>query len=212
MTNRILYCIFFIGLSSLFSCKKREVNSVEEYSKWINEPENGLIQTKRIKGLKVSVKYLPNEYLVYKETIGNDNTETYKDSLKKEYKNSLTFLMIIAPDEEKGNKNDIMTEGINNYQEYSERLLALNFQLDKNISLRSGTIELKPVLSALENTYGLSKSRNILFVFAANEEQKGKMNDSETIDFVYIDELFSLGIMHFDFANKKLKDLPVIGD
>ena len=201
----------FFGISFLLtSCKTSHVNSVEEYNKWMNDPENGLVKTKKIKGLTVSVKYLPAAYLIYKELGETDYSEKDRDSLKKAYERSLTFLMTIAPDKEKGNKNDIMLEGIVNYKDYSERLLTLNFELDKNVTLKSDNLELKPVLSALENTYGLSKSRSITFVFAPDIKEMEMLKNAKTLDFVYIDELFQLGILHFNFNNEKLKELPVV--
>jgi len=194
----------FFGISFLLtSCKTSHVNSVEEYNKWMNDPENGLVKTKKIKGLTVSVKYLPAAYLIYKELGETDYSEKDRDSLKKAYERSLTFLMTIAPDKEKGNKNDIMLEGIVNYKDYSERLLTLNFELDKNVTLKSDNLELKPVLSALENTYGLSKSRSITFVFAPDIKEMEMLKNAKTLDFVYIDELFQLGILHFNFNNEK---------
>jgi len=211
MAQRIIYYSLFFGISFLLtSCKTSHVNSVEEYNKWMNDPENGLVKTKKIKGLTVSVKYLPAAYLIYKELGETDYSEKDRDSLKKAYERSLTFLMTIAPDKEKGNKNDIMLEGIVNYKDYSERLLTLNFELDKNVTLKSDNLELKPVLSALENTYGLSKSRSITFVFAPDIKEMEMLKNAKTLDFVYIDELFQLGILHFNFNNEKLKELPVV--
>lgn len=210
MAHKIIYYTLFFGISLLMSCKTSEVSSVEEYNKWMNDPENGLVKTKKIKGLTVSVKYLPAAYLIYKELGEKGYSEKGSDSLKKAYENALTFLMTIAPDQEKGNKNDIMMEGIVNYKEYSERLLMLNFQLDKNVTLKSGEVELKPVLSALENTYGLSKSRSITFVFVPDIKEMERIESAKMIDFVYIDDLFQLGIMHFNFNNEKLKELPVV--
>ncbi len=201
-------CLFFLG-AVLFSCNKKEVSTVGAYSKWINDPANGLTLTRKIHGLKISVKYLPADYLEYKEMQDNSG-ENQLDSLKKEYENSLTFLMTIGPDEEKGNKNDIMFDGIKNYKEYSERLLSLNFEIEKNVLLKTDNVALKPVLSALENTYGLSKSRNIVFAFAPTQNEKQEIENSNTIDFIYSDELFELGLMHFNFNTSDFKNLPLI--
>jgi hypothetical protein len=187
------------------------VNSVAEYSNFINNPDNGLIVTRKINGLKISVKYLPAEYLEYKEMQGDKEViKNQLDSLKKEYENSITFLMSIGPDEDKGNKNDIMFDKIANYKEYAERLLSLNFEIDKNITLKTGNLELKPVLSALENTYGLSKSRNIVFAFAVTKADKEEIEKSNELDFSYSDDLFQLGLMHFNFSKNKLENLPLI--
>ena len=205
---------YIIGLliicTLLFSCERKEVSSVAEYSKWINNPANGLIATRKINGLQISVKYLPAEYLEYKDIQEDEDSKKQVDDIKKEYKNSITFLMTIGPDEEKGNKNDIMFDRIKNYKEYSERLLSLNFAISDNIQLKAGDVILKPVLSALENTYGLSKNRNIVFAFAPSETEKQLIESCSELDFTYADELFQLGYMHFTFKENNFKKLPTI--
>lgn len=207
--KKFFYLLFIVFIFS--GCTKSKVNSVFEYSKWLADHENGLVLTKKIKGLIISVKYLPSEYLIFKELSEEEgNAEKNAEQVKKEYENAITFLMTIGPDESKNNKNDIMFEDIENYKEYSERLLSLNFEMDKNVALKTKKNELAPVLSALENTYGLSKSRNILFVFSPNEKESEEIKNADDLDFVYTDELFSLGIMHFNFLRKNLENLPII--
>lgn len=204
--------IYFLMLVILFSsCKKQQVNSVADYSKWINDPDNGLIITRKVNGLELSVKYLPSEYLQYKDLQRDGKMhQTETKEVKNDYKNTLTFLITVGPDEEKGNKNDIMFNEISNYKEYTERLLSMNFEMDNNIVLKAGDIELKPVLSALENTYGLSKSRSIVIAFAPTDTQRKQLESSDEIDFTYSDELFDMGTMHFNFSGKDINHLPYI--
>jgi hypothetical protein len=199
-----LCCLFLI-----FSCKE-EVTSVAAYSKWINKKENGLISTRKINNLKITVKYLPSDYLIYKDVTGNNLTDAGIDSIKKKYENTLTFLMSLEPDDERGNKSDVMYGGVGSYEEYSKRLLAMNFDMAKNIQLKTDALELKPVLSVLENTYGLSKGRTIVIAFAPDDQQKTKLSESKQWDFIYSDELFQLGTMHFNFNKNDITHLPVI--
>jgi hypothetical protein len=200
------HVIYFLFVVLLFSCKKQQVNSVSDYSKYINNPDNGLVITRKVNGLQLSVKYLPSEFLEYKDQQGNSSTQ----SIKNVYQNTLTFLMTIGPDEEKGNKNDIMFNEISSYKEYTERLLSLNFEIDKSITLKAKDIELKPVLSNLENTYGLSKNRSIVIAFAPTDEQRKKIENADELEFTYSDELFDMGIMHFNFSGSDMNHLPYI--
>ena len=198
--------IYLLSLILLFSCKRQQVNSVSYYSKWINNPDNGLFITRKINGLQLSIKYLPSEFLEYKDREGNESAHLEQN----DYKNTLTFLMTIGPDEEKGNKNDIMFDEISSYKEYTERLLALNFEIDKNITLKTRDLELKPVLSNLENTYGLSKNRSIVIAFAPTDEQRKKIEKADELEFTYSDELFDMGTMHFNFSGSDINHLPYI--
>lgn len=183
----------------------------EQYIKWVGDTENGLIKTRKVNGIEVSVKYLPNEYLIYKElkNIEEEQKQAVNDSLYKAYEGTMTFLFTIGPDEEKGNKDDIMLTGLRNYHEYVDRSMTMNFELENFVSLKTGEKEIKPVLSSMENVYGLGKSRNILFVFAPeqNNEDFEKMTD---LDFIYADELFELGILHFNFRKEDFKNIPAL--
>lgn len=192
----------------LTSCNKKKVNTVGEYSKWINDPQNGLVLKRNINGLKITVKYLPADYLVYKD---GEQLETLKEgSQSKSYENAITFLMNIAPDEDEKNDKDIMFRNISSYKEYSERLLSMNFEIDKSIELKAGSVKLKPALCVFENTYGLSNSRTLVVAFAPTKAEKSVIENVSEIDFIYDDELFQLGCMHFNFDQKNIKNLPLI--
>lgn len=210
MFRKALYNLFIAMF--FFSCNEEKVASVAEYSKWLNNPDNGLVVVRRVNGLKLSVKYLPADFLKYKDMQGDEAEQKELKEMNDKYKNTLTFLMTVGPDEEKGNTADIMMSDISNYKEYAERLLTMNFELDRNITLRAGNIELKPVLSALENTYGLSKNRSVVLAFAPTDEEKAAIDNASVIDFSYSDELFAMGILHFEFSENKLHRLPYISE
>ena len=202
----------YVGLLLLvvaLSCKNHvvQVHNIEDYLSWINDVENGLVKTKYVNGLKITLKYLSPDYLAYKDrNSGSEYTPEAIDSLVNYYSKSITFMMNIKPDDREKTGTDIMYREIKNYKEYAERTLAMNFDMENYVSLKTGHQEYKPVLSAMENIYGLTTSRNILFVFApTEEEQKDDFYQSQELDFVYEDELFDLGINHFVFSRNDIK-------
>lgn len=190
----------------LLSCAEKPSN-IESYLKWLNKEENGILKSKKINGLIISVKYLPAEYLVYKD-MEQETGKNIKDSLMKAYSNSKTFLLTIAPDKEKEDQSDVMYKGIKNYKEYQERVMDMNFDMASYVTLKTETGEFKPVLTNLENTYSLSKSRNIILVFVPN--QKEDFNKVNRWDLTYEDPFFEAGIMHFDFKQQDLTNIPAI--
>ncbi|HET6243903.1 MAG: hypothetical protein H0V01_04455 [Bacteroidetes bacterium] len=175
----------------------------------MNNLENGLIKSKSINGIKVTAKYLPPEFLVYKDLKTHDEFNTFlKDSLMEWYKFNHTFLLNIALDEENKNDMDVMRYGVKNYEEYKEKFISMNFDLTDFISLKIKDKKLSPVLINLENVYGLSKDRNVHLVFTTDE--KTNYTDFEELDLVYNDEIFETGINHFVFQKKDIESIPLI--
>lgn len=200
--------LFFIFC--FVQCSNNPGNKTE-YIKWLNTEENNLVKTKYINGLEISVKYMPPEYLAYLETKNQSScNEKCRDSILATYKDAMTFLMSIGPDERKEINNDIMFKNIGNYEEYKERVMTMNFEMDEFITLFAGNKEYKPILTNMENTYGLTKHRNIILVFADDEKMKTEngLKESGEFDLVYEDELFELGINHFVFNKKDINNIP----
>ena len=199
-----------VCLSVLLSgCGKGpEFHSIEDYLHWLSDPDNGLVKTRSVNGIELKVTYLPAEYMAYTELKEQEQISRLAlDSLISYYKSGLYFLLKIGPDEEAGAQGDIMFNGLQSYAEYAERARAMNFDLDQHVWLKSGTQELHPVLSTLENTYGLQEYRNILFAFTP---EAGEETISERMEFIYEDELFGLGTNYFVFNKSTLEKIPTL--
>ena len=206
MKNSLLIILAF----SLIACGKK-VSTVKEFNELISDPENGFKISKSVNKVLVSVIYTPPEYVALKEMESNGFKEQSKyDSLLKLSKLSASFIMILGPDESKDNKDDIMYKDLKNFKEYVERAMTLNFDLENKVKLTVETADYAPVLSSLENTYGLSKDRKINFVFTPMNK-KDELEKAKDFDFVYSDETFDVGILHFEFNKEKVgNNIPQI--
>ncbi len=213
MENSLSHYILLLLLSVVFlavSCTQKPV-SYEEYIKWMSNPDNGMVKTHAANGLEVKVKILPKEYQVYQELKNDNNSSpTKRDSLLKYYSKSLTFLMTIGPDESKKNAGDVMMNGVSNYEEFAQKAMTMNFDMGQYITLKTDAGDFKPVLANMENVYGLSKSRNIILVFAPAEEKDTAFLHSSQFDLVYEDELFKVGINHFVFKTEEIEKRPIL--
>jgi len=198
--------IFTTGLV-LWSCnREKQLLTANDYLAWMDDEANGLVRAHHVNGMEVRVKYLPAEYLVHRE-LGVSSTRQQRDSLLKLYESSLSFLMTLGPDAAKGERGDVMQRGLQKYSEYAERVHTMNFDLEQLVRVEGNGISVRPVLSAMENTYGLQESRSIIFAFALEPAQRTQLLSGD-IDFIYEDELFELGILHFAFNQKDLQQLP----
>jgi hypothetical protein len=201
---------FVITLVFLFNACQPPVKDEQSYYHWLDDKENGLVRSKTANGLVITAKYLPADYLVYKELKGKNYGAKERDSLLAIYSKSRTFLLTIAPQEIEGSPSeDIMYKDVRNIEEYKQRADLLNFKMDEFILLHTDKKEYRPVLSMLENTYSVGNSRNLYLVFT-DEEDWQKLGQGQQLDLVFNDELFSTGINHFVFDNKKIAAVPRI--
>lgn len=195
--------LLILVASVLFNCSnKRSFNDVTELTKYINNTDNGLFKEKTIGVVNYKLKYLPTEYLVHKQ-LNTNSKSSLIDSLNKEYKNSITFLLSIGPSDDQS--FDITKYGVSNYQEFAALIEKMCFRANELIYIQdqSGK-EHKPAIVQMENINALEKHRNLMVVFH---------NDSYFADdfsFVFNDELFSTGINKFLFRSKDINDVPKI--
>ena len=200
-----MYIQLLLLLILMSSCSKKEIKDIPSFGEWINQTENGLIRIKKINNLKLSVKYLPPEYLALREVSEvHNSTRIMYDSLLKLYKKNSTFILNISPEGANGNK-DVMYAGVNNYKEYKQRVFDLNFDFSSYVFININDKLYPAKLSNLENTYSISNDRNFYLVFSDSI-----LNTGNDIDFVFDDEIFNTGISHFEFQAKDLKKIPEV--
>jgi hypothetical protein len=194
---------FFIGLLAvclLPACQPGPKTEAAFYA-WLHDPGNGLVQTRQIGDLQLSVKYLPAELLAYREGKGAGYSPQRADSLRGRYRQSHAFLLTFKPVGSVAG-GDVMYRGVGSYGAYKQRVMDLNFNLDRYVSLRDGEKEVKPLLHTLENTYGATEGRSLYLVF------ENAAAGGSTLDFVFSDEILGTGISHFRFRKSDLENVP----
>ena len=200
--------VAIISLLLLTACAKKKVG-LDDYLKYLNKTENGLVKTKKVNGYILTLKYLSPEYLTARELTDYKKVpeKSIVDSLLKVHRTYQSFLLTFSPDEEKGNHNDIMLVRTSNYSEFSQKVEQMNFFMGDKIQLKTQKGDYAPVLTNLENTYGLSKARSLTIVFAP-EKNANEFKDIKNWEIVYDDELFGAGILHFNIDQKDIDNLP----
>jgi len=203
--HNIKIIILFAGLILFFSCHNSiTIVDQESFYKYIEEPENGLTVIKETKDIQLKLKYLPPEYLAFKDLKKSDEYLDV-DSLIESYSHQLTFMLSLSSKQE--GQTDIMFEGLSSYVEFKERLYSLNFEIEKHISLNADSEVYKPVLTSFERLYGLKSGRDILFVFSPKTKNDKALFESETLIFKYEDQDFETGISRFKFERDAIDEL-----
>ena len=200
------YILFLLVGIVLLSCSE-SIKTKKQFYSWLNDPDNGLVKKVTVGPLDFQVKYIPAEYLAFDEWEQEETKELSLQELIEEYNNSLTFLFTITPNGTGGDV-DIMRAGVNNYKEYSERVHEMNFNLKEYVSLKVDEVVYKPVLTRLENIYGVGNYRNFHVVFAPSVEDSVTIRQGARYDFTFSDQFFETGISHFVFKRENIVELP----
>lgn len=200
MENRASHFVFLlavIGAAVLTGCEPRRMGSD-------NSPEDlysrdGVSYTRHINGIRITVRFLSPHHLtnLAETKMGRPLKGGERDSLMRMHQGTLTFLMTLAPEEAEHGSGDIVSRGIISPPEFIERLTQLNFHMNEMTSLRIGETEINPVLASMENTGGLTSHRNIYIVF---ENSGTTISKSDSVAFVFRDDLFGTGMSYFPFA------------
>ncbi|MDQ3192393.1 MAG: hypothetical protein M3Q58_12440 [Bacteroidota bacterium] len=203
MRNRFLFYIFLlIQIPLLDSCKNPM--AFDEYVNYLKAGENGLSRLKTVDGIIIKVMYLPIDYQVFNEIkLSESFDEKQVDSLRQTYSSSCSFLMTIGPEDKAS--VDITKMNVSNYEQFSEKILEMSFNMGTMVKMRSDGKEYIPEIAQLERNFGIRKSTDILFVFNI---PLSNLYDQTDYEFVFSDEVFNTGINKFKFLSKDIKNIP----
>ena len=183
--------------------------TAESYYAFLEDEDNGLCVTKEVIDLQIKVKYLPAEYLCYKELKGDSDAGELKNEIIEDYKYNASFLVTIGPSESSTEKFDITRCGVNDMNEFNQRAQTLNFHMGNYFSLTFDGIELKPAFCEMENVYGLTPDRKFNVVFTP-QENKNEIILASDMTLTYKDELFNSGLSKFKFFKEDIENVPEI--
>jgi len=192
---------------AFISCTTPDSLDIREYYEWMNDPEHGLVRIREIGDVRLTVKYLPSDYLawLYVQSEGRSD-RTFRDSMNAVYRNSLGFLLTLSPVAPEGTGRDIMLSGVSSYQEYVSKFMVMNFRIPELVKLHADGYESSPVLANSENSYGLTTKRDVMLIFPDNP----KIWRSQSLTISFDDRIMETGISRFTFNCKQLQSIPLI--
>jgi hypothetical protein len=173
-----------------------DITRLQEYT---SAEKNGLCRIRSANGIRTTVTLRPPLLDVLRE-VGDDTTTTKEaiDELVHAYSTQMSFFVNLALDEETPT-NDIMFAGVRDVTGFKEQAYALNFGWSDMALLRCGTRSYRPQLSTLENTYGLTKDRNVLLVFTPTVKDDPDFFTSPFIELEITNHWFGTGTQSFKF-------------
>jgi hypothetical protein len=193
-------------------CGNRSFTTEQQYYEWMNNAENGLVKERIVNATHFKVNLVPSELLTLQTLNKLSNpSEVVVDSVRRDLAHAATFVLTIGPDKQKKEgRSDIVFSDVRSYEEYREKLMRLNFELEELITLQAGVEQFRPVLTNLENVYGLTDHRKINLVFVPRTTAQAEVLKQNDLELLFDDRIFNTGINRFVFRRSDIEDIPNI--
>lgn len=201
---------WLIALGLLFTgCAKMELSD-SEYRAWIAEPDNGLSREEQQNFLKVSIKYMPDDYVALLDCKAARPAEDCLSRRKQEIIGQQYYQFRLALNDP--GETDLLKYGISSPTDYSYRVQYCSSHLQGDLELEENGRRYPCKLLHFERTYGMAPYLSFLAVFDRSpQEQKAlKANQQKINDktFYYNDQLFNLGTIKLSLSGSDLTALP----
>jgi len=192
--RRILFVVIILS-----ACRPSKFQTEQEFYAWWNDESNGFTKQYDANSFSLSAKYLPAEYLAFKELKSNPSFSF--DSLVVEYNSGYTFLISIKSKNQKG--DPLLKE--NDLEDFAGKIYDLNFIPEQFVQLTIGDSILVPVLSTLESGGEIGNQRTWYVVFSALDGTEHQYKD---LDLLFDDHIYNSGLHHFIFNRTDIAILP----
>ncbi len=172
---------------------------IQEYTAYLNNPANGLVQTDTGNGLDMVCAFKPTELLVYQETAGaGAGTATPIDSARAQYRNNVYVTLSFAT-----NGQEIENAFLRDEPVHNACLSYLTHYVYQDVALCTATDTIPATASTYARQYGSTRASTVLVVFT-----KGATDLRHGFDILYRGDKFNLGTMRFPFAALALRNIP----
>jgi hypothetical protein len=183
--NRLIKLSIFLFALSVVACnKKNEKLSLEEYIKFIQNPDNGFITEKELGDYKFQVLYQPKDYLIASEIKSGCIDKSHVVERTKELDGYQCVVLRVKSKE----SNELLSADNGSEEEYYKRLEYFSGNAQSDMFLLDGQDTLPCVLYHYERNYGLSPITSIVMTFKNN-----KNSNSDKKIFVFDDKILGLG-------------------
>ena len=207
MSFKIVFCFFMVALFCGCQSSDKEL-SPEKYTKWIFSKDHGLIKEKSVSNVKISVRFLPSQYLAYREYINTEKSKPF-DSIWVAYKCGLTFQVTLEAEKNDARYGNLMYYNISSQPELTARTQYLSFKIQEFIFLSRDETTIEPVLSNFEGFDQLGNKLSFQVSFILPDYQCGQKNNNfKDFALVFDDPFLDLGTNQFAFDSRSILDIP----
>jgi hypothetical protein len=175
--------------------------SINEYTAYLNNPANGLVQTDNSHSIDLACAYKPTDLFAYQETAAADaNAPLAADAAKAQYQGNVYVALSFAK-----NGQEVENAFLHDEPVHNACLSYLTHYVYQDVALCTATDTIPATASTYSRQYGTARASTVLVMFA-----KGKTDLSQGFDILYRGDKFNLGTLRFPFAAEALHNIPTL--
>lgn len=198
------YFLIILLVGALFSCGKHTSMLPHDYMQHVQNPENGLHQSKDTGPFLLDVQYQPLEYVCLIQNGSSEISKKQLTALESEFEGLMYFKISISSKE----GVDPLMAGLSDSTQLENRILYLSGEASKDFYLLQQTDTVKCVLHHFERNYGLAPRLDIMLAF--EKLKTSSTTQVEQLRFCYSDRLFDLGDHQFVFNTSVFESVPSV--
>jgi len=206
---RTFFLSLIVSLIAVYltGCGRPATLEPEKFMPWIAKKESGLTQEKTVNHVTMRARFLPAEYLAYREYIV-DRSASF-DSLTKRYQCGLAFQFSLHADKADKRYGNLMQYNGTGDQEFLDRSQILSFNIQDFISMQLHDRVHVPVLAQYEGFNAINNTISFYVVFQIDEFSCGKGDEGfDDLTFTFNDPFWNLGKNNFLFKKNNILEMP----
>lgn len=172
-----------------------------DYIQWIEDKDNGLIDSRDFDDLNYYVQYKPVDYVTLKTLGPNGLNKNIYGETKKEYEGMQYFTLTLS---NRLSQGDLLKYDVTGGEEYQHRVSYFAFDAQNDIKLIQGTDTLYCKLYHFERTYNIGPFVNLLIGF----DLPSKKNQSSDKLLTFHDRAFGNGIIKLKIKSENVEQIP----
>lgn len=190
--------LLFLLASGLCACNRAV--PIRDYTAYVNNPANGLVQTDTGHSIDLACTFKPTDLLVYQEFSGaGAYADRRLDSAKVQYRNNVYVTLSFAK-----NGQEIENAFIQDEPVHNACLSYLTHYVYRDVALCTATDTIPATASTYARQYGTTRASTVLVVFVKNPTT----DLSQGFDILYQGDKFNLGTLRFPFTAQSLHNIP----
>jgi hypothetical protein len=189
---------FVLSILVMIFCSCDNGLSHQEYVKYVNTLENGLIQTKNIQNYEFKLKYKPTQYMALQQCITNALPISEVHNIYDEFDGLIQFNFSIK---DFGIGGELLNKD-EGYETFNDKFFYYAFDVQNDFYLIHEKDTLACKISHMERTYGIKDASTFVLAF-----EKPSVIKSDLI-FYYDDHILNCGLVRFKISKKMLNNLP----
>jgi len=193
------YLFLVLITSILGACGGEAILQPNEYSQWMRNPDNGMLQSKKIQDFEFIAQYKTPEYITVLEEKRNDLEAQLVSNRVAELGTDMAYFNFRIQ-----GKSYPLQQGTSSEHEFNQRMAYANFGMQEDLKLVEGGDTLDCHLYQFVRNYNVAPYLD--FVIGFSRKNKTSVKEEKTL--IFNDNAFGVGKIKLHFSSSDFNQLP----